>query len=338
MTWLVTGGAGYIGSHVARALRGARPATSWCSTTCPAGTAASSGPGRAVRRGLGRWTRPPCARRWRDARRRPASSTWPASSTPGSRSSARCTPTRRTSPGRSVAARGDGATSASSSWCSPPVAAVFGTPDVDARHRATADRPESPYGESKLVGEWLIARRGAGSTGLRHTSLRYFNVVGSGSPDLYDTSPHNLFPLVLEALTEGRTPVVRGDDYPTPDGSCVRDYVHVADVATRTSRRREALEAGGRWSRSTTSAAATGGRVLADHGGDGPGHRASTSPPSSATAARATRPASSPPASSPRATWTGRPGARSTTASRRPGSPGARPSPPRLTGDPRASR
>ena len=67
--------------------------------------------------------------------------------------------------------------------------------------------------------------------GLRHTSLRYFNVVGSGSPDLYDTSPHNLFPLVLAALTDGRTPVVRGVDYPTPDGSCVRDYVHVQDVA-----------------------------------------------------------------------------------------------------------
>src|SRR5213075_2079908 len=64
-----------------------------------------------------------------------------------------------------------------------------------------------------------------------HTSLRYFNVVGSGSPDLYDTSPHNLFPLVLKALTEGRTPVVRGTDYATADGSCVRDYVHVQDVA-----------------------------------------------------------------------------------------------------------
>jgi UDP-glucose 4-epimerase len=61
--------------------------------------------------------------------------------------------------------------------------------------------------------------------------LRYFNVVGSGEPGLYDASPHNLFPLVLKALTDGRPPRVFGTDYPTPDGSCVRDYIHVADLA-----------------------------------------------------------------------------------------------------------
>ncbi len=109
-------------------------------------------------------------------------------------------------------------------------AAVYGTPDVELVTEATAGRPESPYGESKLISEWLI-RDVARVADLRHTSLRYFNVVGSGAPDLFDTSPHNLFPLVLKALTEGRTPVVRGTDYPTPDGSCVRDYVHVSDVA-----------------------------------------------------------------------------------------------------------
>jgi len=49
--------------------------------------------------------------------------------------------------------------------------------------------------------------------------------------DLYDTSPHNLFPLVLKALTEGRRPKVFGTDYPTPDGSAVRDYIHVQDLA-----------------------------------------------------------------------------------------------------------
>lgn len=109
-------------------------------------------------------------------------------------------------------------------------AATFGTPDVDLVTEETATLPESPYGESKLVGEWVIADQ-ARATGLRHTSLRYFNVVGSGSEDIYDTSPHNLFPLVFDALLEGRTPRINGDDYPTPDGTCVRDYVHVADLA-----------------------------------------------------------------------------------------------------------
>jgi UDP-glucose 4-epimerase len=79
---------------------------------------------------------------------------------------------------------------------------------------------------------------------LVHTSLRYFNVVGSGYDDLYDTSPHNLFPLVLKALTTGGTPKVFGTDYPTPDGSCVRDYVHVQDTALAHVAAADALENG----------------------------------------------------------------------------------------------
>ena len=109
-------------------------------------------------------------------------------------------------------------------------AATFGTPDVDLVTEQTPTRPESPYGESKLIGEWLIADV-ARAHPLHHTSLRYFNVVGSGSPELCDTSPHNLFPLVFDALAQGGTPRINGDDYPTPDGTCVRDYVHVADLA-----------------------------------------------------------------------------------------------------------
>jgi UDP-glucose 4-epimerase len=109
-------------------------------------------------------------------------------------------------------------------------AAVYGTPSVDLVTEDTEPHPESPYGESKLVGEWLI-RAAARAHDFRHTSLRYFNVVGSAVPTLYDTSPHNLFPLVIDALRAGRTPSVNGDDYPTRDGTCVRDYVHVADLA-----------------------------------------------------------------------------------------------------------
>ncbi|MDH6235965.1 UDP-glucose 4-epimerase GalE [Cryobacterium sp. CG_9.6] len=110
-------------------------------------------------------------------------------------------------------------------------AAVYGTPRTDLVTEDTVKNPESPYGESKLIGEWLLRDQGI-AAGLQHTSLRYFNVVGSGSPNLRDTSPHNLFPLVFAALSDGRTPRINGTDYATPDGTCVRDYIHVADLAT----------------------------------------------------------------------------------------------------------
>jgi len=109
-------------------------------------------------------------------------------------------------------------------------AAVYGDTDQDLVTEDTPKNPTSPYGESKLIGEWLL-RDQAVATGLAHTSLRYFNVVGSGYSDIYDTSPHNLFPLVFDALVDGRTPRINGDDYPTPDGTNVRDYLHVADLA-----------------------------------------------------------------------------------------------------------
>ena len=109
-------------------------------------------------------------------------------------------------------------------------AAVFGTPDTDLVTEDTPKNPQSPYGESKLIGEWLLRDQGV-AAGLRHTSLRYFNVVGSGVPEIFDASPHNLFPLIFTALSEGRTPKIFGNDYPTPDGTNVRDYIHVADLA-----------------------------------------------------------------------------------------------------------
>ncbi len=122
-------------------------------------------------------------------------------------------------------------------------AAVYGTPDVDLVTEQTPPDPESPYGESKLIGEWLLRDVGT-VTDLRHTSLRYFNVVGSGYDDLYDTSPHNLFPVVLDVLVRGGTPVINGGDYDTPDGTCVRDYLHVQDLALAHVAAAEALAAG----------------------------------------------------------------------------------------------
>ena len=90
--------------------------------------------------------------------------------------------------------------------------------------------PTSPYGESKVIGEWLLRNQGVAS-GLVHTSLRYFNVVGSGEPSLPDVSPYNLFSMVFAGLENNRLPVIFGDDYDTPDGTCIRDYIHVADLA-----------------------------------------------------------------------------------------------------------
>ncbi len=123
-------------------------------------------------------------------------------------------------------------------------AAVYGTPQTELVTEASPTHPASPYGESKLIGEWLINDVARVREGFRGVSLRYFNVVGSATDEVYDASPHNLFPLVLEALLAGRTPRIFGDDYATADGTCVRDYVHVGDLATSHVAAAKALLAG----------------------------------------------------------------------------------------------
>lgn len=109
-------------------------------------------------------------------------------------------------------------------------AAVYGNVDVPLITEDHPKNPASPYGESKLIGEWIIADQ-AHAKNLAHSSLRYFNVVGSGVPGIYDTSPYSLTSLVFGALKDGQTPKVFGFDYPTRDGSCVRDYIHVQALA-----------------------------------------------------------------------------------------------------------
>ncbi|MEU8131873.1 UDP-glucose 4-epimerase GalE [Streptodolium elevatio] len=109
-------------------------------------------------------------------------------------------------------------------------AAVYGMPDVDLVDEDVTCRPINPYGESKLVGEWLI-RAAATAHGIAYASLRYFNVAGAGAPELADTGVFNLIPMVFERLRGGAAPVIFGDDYPTPDGTCVRDFIHVQDLA-----------------------------------------------------------------------------------------------------------
>jgi UDP-glucose 4-epimerase len=112
-------------------------------------------------------------------------------------------------------------------------AATYGLPDVPLDQNLGEDvegKPISPYGETKLICEWMCADAAA-AWGLRWAALRYFNVAGSGWPDLGDTQALNLIPIVLTAVTNGREPRIFGDDYDTPDGTCVRDYVHVLDLA-----------------------------------------------------------------------------------------------------------
>ena len=109
-------------------------------------------------------------------------------------------------------------------------AAVYGMPDVDLVTEETPCLPMSPYGETKLAGEWLVRATGK-ATGLSTACLRYFNVAGAATPELADVGVFNLVPMVFEKLTENAAPRIFGDDYPTPDGTCIRDYIHVVDLA-----------------------------------------------------------------------------------------------------------
>jgi UDP-glucose 4-epimerase len=109
-------------------------------------------------------------------------------------------------------------------------AAVYGNVPTELVVEDGPKLPTCPYGETKLAGEWLV-RACALAHGMSVANLRYFNVAGAGRPDLGDTGVFNLIPLVFHALSQGQRPRVFGTDYPTPDGTCVRDYVHVSDIA-----------------------------------------------------------------------------------------------------------
>jgi UDP-glucose-4-epimerase GalE len=112
-------------------------------------------------------------------------------------------------------------------------AAVYGEPERSPVTEDAATRPENAYGESKLLVEralpWYERR------GLCHVSLRYFNAAGAEPDGSHGEDPAkatNLVPLVARAAVRGDPPVtIFGTDYPTPDGTAIRDYVHVADLA-----------------------------------------------------------------------------------------------------------
>jgi UDP-arabinose 4-epimerase len=112
--------------------------------------------------------------------------------------------------------------------------ATYGVPGVLPITEDTPQRPINPYGRTKLVCEWMLADHAA-AHGLRYAALRYFNAAGA-DPDgelseRHDPETH-LIPLALRAASGQGGPLrVFGDDYPTPDGTCVRDYIHVSDLA-----------------------------------------------------------------------------------------------------------
>lgn len=110
-------------------------------------------------------------------------------------------------------------------------AAVYGDVDRELVREDTDCRPVNPYGTTKLIGERMVADV-ATATGLRWVSLRYFNVAGTATPELTDRGTSNLVPMVFHRLAAHQPPQIFGDDHPTPDGTCVRDFIHVADIAT----------------------------------------------------------------------------------------------------------
>lgn len=112
--------------------------------------------------------------------------------------------------------------------------ALYGIPDVVPISEETAQNPINPYGETKRVVECMLRDFDA-AHGLRYVALRYFNAAGADPEgrlgELHDPETH-LIPLVLDAAIGKRTDIrVFGTDYPTPDGTCIRDYIHVCDLA-----------------------------------------------------------------------------------------------------------
>jgi UDP-glucose 4-epimerase len=109
-------------------------------------------------------------------------------------------------------------------------AAAYGMPDVEFVTEDTPCEPLSPYGLTKLIGEQMIAAAAVAQP-LAYVNIRYFNVAGAAVPELADRGAANLIPLIFERIDAGLPPRIFGADYPTPDGTGIRDYIHVADLA-----------------------------------------------------------------------------------------------------------
>jgi UDP-glucose-4-epimerase GalE len=125
--------------------------------------------------------------------------------------------------------------------------ATYGVPKTLPIREQEAQNPINPYGASKLIVEKMLTELDR-AYGLKSISLRYFNAAGA-DPDAEIGEAHNpethLIPLALAAASEGKKLTVYGDDYETPDGTCVRDYIHVDDIADAHVRALDHLLSGG---------------------------------------------------------------------------------------------
>ena len=125
--------------------------------------------------------------------------------------------------------------------------ATYGEPERVPMDESLTPRPINAYGETKLAIERALPHL-ATADGLRYVALRYFNAAGA-EPDGSIGEDHwpeiHLIPRAIEAATGGRPLTIFGDDYPTPDGTCLRDYIHVTDLADAHVRALDVLMAGG---------------------------------------------------------------------------------------------
>ncbi|GAA3448530.1 UDP-glucose 4-epimerase GalE [Dactylosporangium matsuzakiense] len=240
MRWLVTGGAGYIGAHVVAALQEAR-------VECIVIDDLSTGQAARVPFGV-----PLLRADVRDAaavldvvrRHRPDGIIHLAARKDVAESTAHPLRYYRDNlDGLRAVLAAVAATEETRSVLFSSSAAVYGTPRRSPVREEDPAEPENAYGRTKLIGEWMLRDAAAGG-GFRWGALRYFNVAGAAAPHLRDEGGTNLVPRLLRAAALGIPATVYGTDYPTADGTAVRDYVHVADIADAHVRAALALHEG----------------------------------------------------------------------------------------------
>ena len=310
MRVLVTGGAGYIGSVSVETLLAAGHAVDVLDDLST-GHRDAVPPGATFHQG-----RTPTRMPWRSCCRNAAS--MPSSTAARARSSARsiADPARyyRQNVAGGVALLEAMRTAGVRRLVFSSSAAVYGTPDQSPIPEDAPLRPINPYGESKRVFESALSWYAA-AYGLRSVSLRYFNAAGASEANGEDHEPEtHLIPNVLRAAEGIGQVTVFGNDYPTPDGTCVRDYIHVEDLArahllaleaTDPTGRANGTDAGSRDRRSPAtsgSAAASACRPCWTRPRRSWGTR---SPRPSGHAARATRRRSWPLPTAPASCWVG---------------------------------